>query len=74
MVAVQKPPIVDPGKVLAEASSIVQFSVTYGAQTKGTDDFMSPVGQNVVLFSKQGQLFVPNQGLFDQFLPNIHYL
>lgn len=54
-VAVQKPQIIEPGKVLVEAFSIVTFFVTYGAQTKETDDFMSSVVQTVVLFSKQGK-------------------
>lgn len=56
MVAVQKPQIIEPGKVLVEAFSIVLFFfVTYGAQTKETDDFMSSVVQTVVLFSKEGK-------------------
>lgn len=62
MFAVQKPRIIDLGKVLVEASSIVQFSVTYGAQTKETDDFMSSIVQTVVLFSKPVKVFEPNKG------------
>lgn len=54
MVAVQKPQIIDPGKMLVEASSIVSFSVTYGAQTKETDDFMSSVVTNGGLIKQAG--------------------
>lgn len=43
MVAVQKRQIIEPEKVLVEAFSLVLFSGTYGAQTKGIDDFMYSV-------------------------------
>ena len=48
MVVVEKPLIIDLGKVLVEASSIVQFSVTYGSQAKDTDESMSSIAQTVV--------------------------
>lgn len=43
VVAVQKRQITEPEKVLVEAFSLVLFSDTYGAQTKGIDDFMHSV-------------------------------
>lgn len=46
MIIVQKPQIIESGKVLVDVFSIVRCSVTYGVPSKETDDFMSAVVLN----------------------------
>lgn len=55
MVVIQKPQIIEPGKVPVEAFSVAFFSVTYGAQPKETDDFTFPIENSMASFSNQGK-------------------
>lgn len=62
MVTVQKPQIIDPGKVLVQACSIVPVL-----------SHMVPKLKKVkVLFSKQGDMFVAKQGLTQ--VINVQYI
>lgn len=51
--AVWKPQLIDPGKVLVEAFSIV----AYGSQTKESDDFMPSTG-HCVLIQQAGSMLM----------------